>query len=76
MPKIKEVKVNGYGFRGYDGLFWHSGKFWFNDAEVKQVYNNGSLSLLIYGTSKKSIKQLRKLAYPCQIIIYKEALPF
>ncbi len=75
MPRIKEVKIDGYGFRGYEGLFWHSGKFWFNDLELKKVYNNGSLSLLIYG-SKKSIRQLRKVAYPCEIIIYKEPLPF
>lgn len=75
MPKIKEVKIIGYGFRGYDGLFWHSNKFWFNDKELKKVYNNGSLCLVLYG-SKKSIKQLRKLAYKCEIIIYSEPLPF
>lgn len=75
MPQIKEVKVSGYGFTGYDGLFWHSGKFWFNNTEVKKVYNNGSIAILLYGT-KKSIKQLRKLAYPCTIIIHTDPLPF
>lgn len=75
MPKIKEVKISGYGFRGYDGLFWHSGHFWYDDKILKPVYNNGSLSLLFCG-NKKSIRQLRKLAYHCTITIYSEPLPF
>jgi hypothetical protein len=67
--RIKEVEVNGYYFVGYDGLLWHSGKWWFNNVEQKVIENNGSLSVLLYGVSKKSIKQLRKLAKPCKIKI-------
>ena len=74
--RLKDVEVKGYYFVGYEGLLWHSGRFWFNEEEVKQVYNNGSLSILIYGSTKKSIKQLRKVAKPCTIKIYKEKLPF
>lgn len=74
--RLKDVEINGYYFIGYEGLLWHSGKFWYNEIEIKQVYNNGSLSILLYGTSKKSIKQLRKLARPCIIKLLKETLPF
>lgn len=74
--RLKDVEINGYYFIGYEGLFWHSGKFWYNEIEVKQVYNNGSLSILLYGSSKKSIKQLRKIAKPCKIKLLKETLPF
>lgn len=73
---IKEVEVNGYFFIGYEGLFWHSGDFWFNESKVKKIVNNGSLSILLYGNSKKSIKQLRKIAKPCKIKLYQESLPF
>jgi len=51
--------IDGYYFPAINGLFWHSGKFWFNEIEVKQVNNNGSLSILLYGNSKKSVKKLR-----------------
>jgi len=74
--RLKDIEVDGYYFIGYEGLIWHSGKFWFNEQEVKQVFNNGSLSILLYGSSKKSIKQLRKLAKPCRIKLLKEVLPF
>ena len=74
--RIEKVEVKGFAFLGYEGLFWHSGKFWFNEQEVPQVFNNGSLAILLYGSSKKSIKQLRKIAQPCKIILFKEALPF
>ena len=74
--RIKEVEISGYCFPGYEGLFWHSGDFWFNEEKVKKIVNNGSLSLLLYGSSKKSIKQLRKLAKPCKIKLYAEMLPF
>jgi len=67
--RLKEVEVNGYYFSGIDGLFWHSGKWWFNNVEQKVVENNGSLSVLLYGVTKKSIKKLRKLANPCKIKI-------
>ena len=72
---VKEIEVDGYCFTDVQGLTWHSGKFWLNDMEVKRVVNNGSLSLLIYG-SKKSIKKLRKTAVPVKIKIYTEPLPF
>ena len=74
--RIQEVEVDGYYFIGYEGLIWHSGEFWFNEERVKKVYNNGSLSILLYGSSKKSIKQLRKLAKKCRVKIVKEKLPF
>jgi len=76
MSVIKEVEISGYYFTNVDGLFWHSGSFWFNDLKVKEVYNNGSKSILLYGASKRSIKQLRKYAKPCTIRIFKERLPF
>lgn len=74
--RIEEVQIDGYYFPGYEGLFWHSGKFWFNEEEVKRVNNNGSLSILLYGSSKKSVKQLRKIARQCKIKLYKASLPF
>ena len=76
MPRIKEVSIDGYYFTNIDGLFWHSGKFWMDDAEVKQVYNNGSLSIFLYGKSKRSITKLRKYAKKCTIKIYTEKIPF
>ena len=76
MKKIEQVQVKGYYFTGVPDLFWHSGKFWMHEKEVKQVYNNGSMSLLLYGGSKKSIKQLRKQAHACTITIYNQPLPF
>ena len=74
--RLKEVEINGYYFIGYEGLFWHSGKWWHNEIEQKVVENNGSLSVLLYGVSKKSIKQLRKIAKPCKIKLLTEHLPF
>lgn len=74
--RLKDIEINGYYFVGYEGLYWHSGEFWFNEEKVKQVYNNGSLSILLYGSSKKSVKQLRKLARSCKIKLLKETLPF
>ena len=76
MPKIKEVEIDGYYFTNIDNLFWHSGKFWMNDIEVKEVYNNGSKSILLYGIEKRGIKKLRQFAKPCKIKIYTEPLPF
>ena len=74
--RVKEIEVDGFIFEGYEGLTWHSGKFWFNDVPVKKVFNNGSVSILLYGSTKKSIKQLRKVAVKCRIKIYSEPLPF
>lgn len=74
---VKEyIEIDGYYFIGIEGLYFHSDKFWFNEEEVKQVYNNGSLSILLYGTSKKSIKKLRKQARRCRIKLFTEPLPF
>lgn len=74
--RIEQVEIDGYYFIGYEGLIWHSGEFWFNEQLVKKIFNNGSLSILMYGNSKKSIKQLRKLARKCRVKIIKEQLPF
>ena len=74
--RLKEVEIEGFYFPEIEGLFWHSGKFWFNETEVKEVYNNGSKSILLYGTSKKSVKKLRKIARRCKIKLFTEALPF
>lgn len=74
--RLLDVVIDGYYFIGYEGLLWHSGKFWQNEEEVKQVFNNGSLAILLYGSSKKSVRQLRKLARPCKIKLLKEKLPF
>jgi len=68
--RLNEIEVNGYYFVGYEGLLWHSGKWWHNNVEQKVVENNGSLSVLLYGFSKKSIRQLRKVAKPCKIKVY------
>ena len=74
--RLQDIETEGYYFPGYEGLYWHSGSFWFNEDEVKQVCNNGSLSILLYGSTKKSIKQLRKIARPCKIKLLKQTLPF
>lgn len=74
--RVKEIEVDGYCFTDVPGLTWHSGKFWMNDAEVKKVYNNGSVALLLYGSQKKSIKKLRRTAVKCKLKIYTEPLPF
>jgi len=76
LPRIKEVEVDGYYFTNVEGLFWHSGKFWFNEQEVKQVYNNGSKSILLYGSRKMGVKKLRKSAKPCKVKLYTIPLPF
>jgi hypothetical protein len=76
MPRIKEVEIDGYYFTNIEGLFWHSGKFWFNDDPVKEVFNNGSRSILLYGVQKRGVKKLRKFAKPCKIKIFTEKLPF
>ena len=74
--RLKEVEIDGYYFTNIAGLFWHSGKFWYNETEVKEVYNNGSKSILLYGCSKLGVKKLRKSAKKCRIKLYTESLPF
>lgn len=76
MPKIKEVEIDGFMFTNIDGLFWHSGHFWFNDEIVPEVFNNGSKSILLYGNSKRGVIKLRKFAKRCRIKILTEPLPF
>lgn len=76
MHRIKEVEIDGYYFTNIPCLFWHSGKFWYNEVEVKEVYNNGSKAILLYGSSKTGVKKLRKFARPCKIKLYIEPLPF
>lgn len=76
MPRIKDVEIDGFYFTNIEGLFWHSGKFWFDNKPVEEIYNNGSKSILLYGTSKRGIKKLRRFAKPCKIKIYIEPLPF
>lgn len=72
--RILSIKVEGWIFKGYPGLVWHSGVWWLNDREVRPVYNNGSKSIL-YGGSKKSIRKLRGLAVKTVIEI-DNGLPF
>lgn len=74
--RLKEIEIDGYYFTNIEGLFWHSGKFWFNEMEVREMYNNGSKSILLYGNSKRSIKKLRRFAKPCKIKLFTEQLPF
>ena len=74
--QIKEAEIDGFYFTDVPGLFFHSDNFWFNEEKVKRVNNNGSLSILLYGSQKKSIKKLRKNARRCRIKIYTEPLPF
>lgn len=76
MPRIKDVEIDGFYFTNIEGLFWHSGNFWFNNELVQEVFNNGSKSILLYGSSKRGIKKLRRFAKPCKIKIYSEPLPF
>jgi len=68
--RIKSVVIDAYYFIGYNGLYWHSGCFWFNGEKVKEVYNNGSKAILLYGCTKKSIRKLRQQAQPCKIELF------
>jgi hypothetical protein len=76
MAKIKEVEVDGYYFTNIEGLFWHSGCFWMNDEKVKEVFNNGSKSILIYGSQKRGVKKLRSFAKHCKIKLHTYKPPF
>jgi len=73
--RLRDIETQGYYFINHPGLYWHSGVFWFNETQLKKVYNNGSLSILLHG-SKIGLKKLRKQARPCTIKLYKEILPF
>lgn len=72
MTRILEIRVTAYKFSNFTNLLYHSNKWWFDGAEVKEIYNNGSLSFLIAGVKygkNKFLKQRRKDAIKCTIII-------
>jgi hypothetical protein len=72
--RVKETRIECYKFHQYPNLSFHSGKFWYNEIEVKEIYNNGSISLLINGIKKGKTKLLNQLRQPknyykCTIVI-------
>lgn len=72
MPRIQTVIIDGYKFHSFPSLIFHSGKFWVNEIEVKEVYNNGSVAMVINGVKhgkKKLLQKLRKEAYKVKIEI-------
>lgn len=74
MKKIDSIKIDGYVFPDFPNLIFHSGKFWIGEDEVKEVYNNGSVSMIIYGVKrgkKKLLPILRKQAVKCSIELTK-----
>lgn len=73
--RLKEIIITGYYFLNHEGLFFHSGKFWHNETELKIVYNNGSKAVDFFGT-KLGIIKLRKQAIKCDIKINKDYPPF
>jgi len=62
-----------YKFTNFEGLIFHSNKFWMNEKPCKIVYNNGSKSVLV-GSRKLGIIKLRKSAIKTEIESIK--LPF
>ena len=72
---LDEVEIDGYYFLNQEGLYWHSGNFWYNETELKKVSNNGSLSILLHG-SKIGVKKLRSQARKCKIKLNKYHCPF
>ena len=74
--RLKDVEINGYYFISIEGLYWHSGHFWQDEKQLPIVNNNGSKSVLLNGSKKKSIKVLRQQAIKCKIKLLKEKLPF
>ncbi len=73
--RLEEVIIDGYYFLHVPCLLWHSGKFWYNETECRQVENNGSISIKVLN-SKFGIIKLRKNAKPCKIKLLKEEIPF
>ncbi len=74
MRKIDSIKIIGYIFPEFPNLIFHSGKFWVGENEVQEVYNNGSMSMVIYGVKrgkKKLLPRLRKQAVKCTIELNK-----
>lgn len=72
---LEAIEIDGYYFINHEGLLWHSGQFWHNEKQLKKVYNNGSLSIMLYN-SKIGIKKLRTQARKCKIKIEKNKCPF
>jgi hypothetical protein len=66
-------KIIAYKFINFEGLIFHSNKFWMNEKLCRVVYNNGSKSVLV-GNQKLGIIKLRKNAIKIQIESIK--LPF
>ena len=78
--RIKEIRIDGYKFHSQPNLVCNSGKFWYNEVEVKEVFNNGSMAMEINGVKKgkkKFLKALKKAGnvYKCVIVI-DDNLPF
>lgn len=70
MKRLDSVKIEGFVFRDFPGLIFHSGKFWVGEMPVKEVYNNGSVAMVIYGVKRgkaKLLPILRKQAVKCLI---------
>jgi hypothetical protein len=68
--RIDSIKLTGYIFHSFPGLVFHSGKFFMNEKTVKEVYNNGSIAIMLYGKKYGKEKLLRKLrteAVKCEI---------
>lgn len=47
---VEEIVIDGYYFINHEGLYWHSGQFWYNEEQLKKVNNNGSLSILLHSS--------------------------
>lgn len=73
--RLDAIEINGYYFLNHDGLFWHSGKFWYQEKELKIVFNNGSRAVNLNG-SKLGLKKLRTKAIKCRIKIEQYKIPF
>ena len=71
--RFQENKIEGYSFKNYPNLYFHSGQFWFEEKICKRVENNGSLSIKV-NKSKLGLKKLRKNAI--KFIIELQTCPF
>ena len=68
--RINSIKLTGYVFHSFPGLVFHSCKFFMNEEPVKEVYNNGSLAIMLYGKKfgkEKLLRKLRSEATKCEI---------
>ncbi len=73
--RLNEIEIDGYYFLNYEGLYWHSGKFWYREIECKQVYNNGSIAIKVNNT-KLGLTKLRAQARKCKIKLNLLPIPF